>query len=382
MNNLTLRVRLTLLTGCIFVVVTILLTLLSIYSAEEKIVQPITSSLLNQENSLHKEIMDEASVETKLDHGISSYIEVTDVRKAKEKFINQSIIWMVIIILAGIIIIYVVAGKALKPVNDLSRKIGNISEHNLSQRIEHISTKDEMGDLTASFNHMLDRLEESFLYQKSFAANAAHELRTPLTTMMAGIQVLKLEKSPTVEDYKETLEVTEESTQRLIQVVNDLLALAYEQTEHFTDEIELRTMIDTITQDLQPLCLEKNLTISVDIDVETIKGNQTLLYRVFYNLIENAIKYNHENGIIEVQGHVKNSATHISIADSGIGIPKDQLHYIFEPFYRIDHSRARELGGSGLGLSIVRTIVEKHQGKINVSSTLNVGTIFEVILPM
>lgn len=382
MNNLTLRVRLTLLTGCIFVVVTILLTLLSIYSAEEKIVQPITSSLLNQENSLHKEIMDEASVETKLDHGISSYIEVTDVRKAKEKFINQSIIWMVIIILAGIIIIYVVAGKALKPVNDLSRKIGNISEHNLSQRIEHISTKDEMGDLTASFNHMLDRLEESFLYQKSFAANAAHELRTPLTTMMAGIQVLKLEKSPTVEDYKETLEVTEESTQRLIQVVNDLLALAYEQTEHFTDEIELRTMIDTITQDLQPLCLEKNLTISVDIDVETIKGNQTLLYRVFYNLIENAIKYNHENGIIEVQGHVKNSATHISIADSGIGIPKDQLHYIFEPFYRIDYSRARELGGSGLGLSIVRTIVEKHQGKINVSSTLNVGTIFEVILPM
>lgn len=382
MNNLTLRVRLTLLTGCIFVVVTILLTLLSIYSAEEKIVQPITSSLLNQENSLHKEIMDEASVETKLDHGISSYIEVTDVRKAKEKFINQSIIWMVIIILAGIIIIYVVAGKALKPVNDLSRKIGNISEHNLSQRIEHISTKDEMGDLTASFNHMLDRLEESFLYQKSFAANAAHELRTPLTTMMAGIQVLKLEKSPTVEDYKETLEVTEESTQRLIQVVNDLLALAYEQTEHFTDEIELRKMIDTITQDLQPLCLEKNLTISVDIDVETIKGNQTLLYRVFYNLIENAIKYNHENGIIEVQGHVKNSATHISIADSGIGIPKDQLHYIFEPFYRIDHSRARELGGSGLGLSIVRTIVEKHQGKINVSSTLNVGTIFEVILPM
>lgn len=167
MNNLTLRVRLTLLTGCIFVVVTILLTLLSIYSAEEKIVQPITSSLLNQENSLHKEIMDEASVETKLDHGISSYIEVTDVRKAKEKFINQSIIWMVIIILAGIIIIYVVAGKALKPVNDLSRKIGNISEHNLSQRIEHISTKDEMGDLTASFNHMLDRLEESFLYQRA-----------------------------------------------------------------------------------------------------------------------------------------------------------------------------------------------------------------------
>ncbi len=382
MNNLTLRVRLTLLTGCIFVVVTILLTLLSIYSAEEKIVQPITSSLLNQENSLHKEVMDEATVETKLDHGISSYIEVTDVRKAKEKFINQSLIWMVIIIVAGIIIIYVVAGKALKPVNDLSRKIGNISEHNLSQRIEHISTKDEMGDLTASFNHMLDRLEESFLYQKSFAANAAHELRTPLTTMMAGIQVLKLEKSPTVEDYKETLEVTEESTQRLIQVVNDLLALAYEQTEHFTDEIELRTMIDTITQDLQPLCLEKNLTISVDIDVETIKGNQTLLYRVFYNLIENAIKYNHENGIIEVQGYVKNSATHISIADSGIGIPKDQLHCIFEPFYRVDHSRARELGGSGLGLSIVRTIVEKHQGKINVSSTLNVGTIFEVILPM
>ncbi|XKO55217.1 sensor histidine kinase [Lysinibacillus fusiformis] len=382
MNNLSLRMRLTLLTGCIFIVVTILLTLLSIYSAEEKIVQPITSSLLNQENSLHKEIVDESAVETKMNQDIVAQIKITDVREAKKKFINQSVIWMLIIIVAGIASIYVVAGRALKPVHDLRQKIGNISEHNLSQRIEHISTKDEMGDLTVSFNHMLDRLEKSFLYQKGFAANAAHELRTPLTTMMAGIQVLKLEKSPTVEDYKETLEVTEEGTQRLIQVVNDLLALAYEQTEHFTDDIELRTMLDTITQELQPLCLEKNITISVNIDVETIKGNQTLLYRVFYNMIENAIKYNHKNGMIEVRGRVKNGATHISIEDSGIGIPKDQLHYIFEPFYRVDHSRARELGGSGLGLSIVRTIVEKHQGKINVNSTLNVGTRFEVILPL
>lgn len=382
MNNLTLRMRLTLLTGCIFVVVTILLTFLSIYSAEEKIVQPITTTILNQENRLHKEIIDEATVETKMNHDIVAQIKITDVREAKKKFINQSVIWMLIIIVAGIATIYVVAGRALKPVHDLSQKIGNISEHNLAQRIEHISTKDEIGDLTASFNHMLDRLEKSFLYQKSFAANAAHELKTPLTTMKAGIQVLKLEKSPTVEDYKENLEVTEQGTQRLIQVVNDLLTLAYEQTEHFSDDIELKAMLDTITQELQPLCIEKNIAISVDIDVKTITGNQTLLYRVFSNMIENAIKYNHKNGMVEVRGQVKNGATHITITDSGIGIPNDQLHYIFEPFYRVDHSRARELGGSGLGLSIVRTIIEKHHGKVNVQSTLNVGTTFEIILPI
>lgn len=166
MNNLTLRMRLTLLTGCIFVVVTILLTFLSIYSAEEKIVQPITTTILNQENRLHKEIIDEATVETKMNHDIVAQIKITDVREAKKKFINQSVIWMLIIIVAGIATIYVVAGRALKPVHDLSQKIGNISEHNLAQRIEHISTKDEIGDLTASFNHMLDRLEKSFLYQK------------------------------------------------------------------------------------------------------------------------------------------------------------------------------------------------------------------------
>ncbi|MFJ7922388.1 sensor histidine kinase [Lysinibacillus fusiformis] len=382
MNNLTLRMRLTLLTGCIFVVVTILLTLLSIYSAEEKIVQPITKTILNQEKRLHQEIVEETTVENKMSQGIVSHIEVTDVREAKEKFINQSLIGMLIIIIAGIATIYAVAGRALKPVNVLSQKIENISEHNLSQRIEDISTKDEMGDLAAAFNHMLDRLEKSFLYQKSFAANAAHELKTPLTTMKAGIQVLKLEKSPTVEDYKENLEVTEQCTQRLIQVVNDLLTLAYEQTEHFSDDFELKAMFDAITQELQPLCIEKSITISVDMDVKTITGNQTLLYRVFFNMIENAIKYNHKNGIVEIHGRVSNRAAHISITDSGIGIPKDQLHYIFEPFYRVDHSRARGLGGSGLGLSIVRTIVEKHQGKINVNSTLNVGTTFEVVLPM
>lgn len=126
----------------------------------------------------------------------------------------------------------------------------------------------------------------------------------------------------------------------------------------------------------------KNIAISVDIDVKTITGNQTLLYRVFSNMIENAIKYNHKNGMVEVRGQVKNGATHITITDSGIGIPNDQLHYIFGPFYRVDHSRARGLGGSGLGLSIVRTIVEKHHGKVNVQSTLNVGTTFEIILPI
>ncbi|QDQ00316.1 HAMP domain-containing histidine kinase [Lysinibacillus fusiformis] len=383
MKKLTLRMRLTVLTGCILTAIAIILTGISIYSAKDKFVEPLSKTILdtsslNQKQSLNKEIVEEPILDEYSNTGLNVQMKITE---AKEQFVDESIIGMIIMIIVGIGATYIIAGQALKPVNDLSHKVKNINEHNLSYRIENISTKDEIGDLAASFNKMLDRLEQSFIYQKSFAANAAHELKTPLATIKAGIQVLKLDNAPTIEDYEENIEVTEQSTERLIHVVNDLLTLAYKQTEKFSDNIELKNLFETISQELQPLCLEKTTTIYLDICEETIIGNQTLIYRVFYNLIENALKYNMNNGIVKVIGRPQNKFIHISISDTGIGIPKEAIPYIFEPFFRVDQSRARKLGGTGLGLSIVRTIIEKHKGTISVKSTVNVGTTFEVKLP-
>ncbi|MFE4896018.1 sensor histidine kinase [Peribacillus butanolivorans] len=384
MNKLTLRLRLTFLTGCILVAITICLTIISINNVDNTFVQPnlnkkmLDRELMDQENSLNKKIIDDHTFDENQNNGITAHIEVIE---AQKQFNDQSIMWMITIIVVGIVTTYLIAGRALKPVSDLSRNVKSINEHNLSQRIENINTKDEIGDLAISYNKMLDRLEKSFMYQKNFAANAAHELKTPLTIIKAGIQVLKLDKSPTLEDYKGNIYITEQSTQRLIQVVDDLLALASEQTEELSNNIELKNLFETISDELHPLCVEKNTNIYLDICNENIIGNQTLLYRVFFNLIENAVKYNHNNGTVRVIARVNDDNITISISDTGIGIPKEVLPLIFEPFYRVDKSRTRQLGGSGLGLSIVKTIVEKHKGTISVKSTLNVGTTFEVNLP-
>jgi signal transduction histidine kinase len=383
MKKLTLRMRLTVLTGCILTAIAIILTSISIFSAEDKFVEPLyrtkmDASYMDKKESFNKEIIEDPLLDENSNSGLDVQVKITE---AKEQFVDESIIWMIIIVVMGIGATYIIAGQALKPVNDLSHKVKNINEHNLSYRIENISTKDEIGDLTASFNKMLDRLEQSFIYQKSFAANAAHELKTPLATIKAGIQVLKLDNAPTLEDYKENIEVTEQATERLIQVVDGLLSLAYEKTANFSENIELKSLFQTISKELQSLRLEKNIKICLDIFEGNIRGNQTLIYRVFYNLIENGLKYNKNNGTVNVIARDQNEFIHISISDTGIGIPKEAIPYIFEPFYRADLSRARKLGGTGLGLSIVRTIIEKHKGSISVKSIVNVGTTFEVKLP-
>lgn len=379
MNKLTLRFRLTLLTGCILVGITILLTLISIYNVDNKFVQPnVAGKMLNRESIEQMQPLEKEILDNDLNEGLAVSIEV---KEAQKQFNVQIIMWLITTIVIGIGATYILVGKALKPVSDLNKSVKSIGEHNLSQRIENINTKDEIGDLAISFNNMLDRLEKSFLYRKSFAANAAHELKTPLTIIKSGVQVLKLDPSPTIEDYKENVDITEQSTQRLIQVVDDLLALASEEAEEFFHNIELKKLFEEIVDELQPLCIKKNTNIHLDICNEKIRGNQTLLYRVFFNLIENAVKFNDNNGTVTVGTSVHDEVMIITISDTGLGIPKESLPLIFEPFYRVDQSRTRQLGGSGLGLSIVKTIVEKHKGTISVNSIVNVGTTFEVNLP-
>lgn len=378
MNKLNLRFRLTLLTGCILVVITMMLTFISIYNVDNKFVQPnVTGKMLNRESVENMQPFNKEIMDNELNNGLAVSVEV---KEAQKQFNVQSILWMIAIIVIGISATYILVGRALKPVEDLSKSVKSIGEHSLSQRIEKINSNDEIGDLAISFNKMLDRLEKSFMYRKRFAANAAHELKTPLTIIKSGIQVLKLDPSPTLEDYQENIDITEQSTQRLIQVVDDLLALASEESEEFYHNIELNNLFGAIIDELQPLCMEKKININLDHCSGLVRGNQTLLYRVFFNLIENAVKFNDTHGTVTVNTSVHDNVMTIAISDTGMGIPKEALPFIFEPFYRVDTSRTRQLGGSGLGLSIVKTVVEKHKGSINVKSNLNVGTTFEVNL--
>ncbi|MEG0737381.1 MAG: HAMP domain-containing protein, partial [Longicatena sp.] len=217
MNKLTLRVRLTLLTGCILVAITTFLTIISIYSVDNKFVQPnVVGKMLEREYVDHVQPFESEIINMDTNNGLSVSVEI---KEAQKQFNVQSILWMIAIIIVGISATYILVGKALKPVNDLRTSVKSISEHSLSHRLENINTKDEVGDLAISFNKMLDRLEKSFLYRKNFAANAAHELKTPLTIIKSSIQVLKLDPTPTLEDYKVSMDITEQSTQRLIQVV-------------------------------------------------------------------------------------------------------------------------------------------------------------------
>ncbi|MFJ7737663.1 sensor histidine kinase [Lysinibacillus sp. NPDC097287] len=381
MKYLSLRMRLTVLTGVILIMTTILLTIISISSANNKFVQPLTG-LEGTHVTIEGIQTDEThEFDLKTPSSLPKDVQyVEEINMVNKKFQSQSLIWMIVIMVVGVGAIYFVAGKALEPVKYLRKSIENINEHNLSDRINNIKSKDEIGDLASEFNKMLQRIENSYIYQKNFAANAAHELKTPLTTMKTGIQILKLESSPTIDDYKENLEITEESTQRLIDIVEDLLMLANNHAVKFSDKIDLHQMFETIAQEVAPLCAEKNITLTLNNCKESIVGNKVLIYRVFSNLIENAVKYNKTNGMIEVICHEQHDCIRISIADTGIGIAKEDLPFIFEPFYRVDQSRTRSLGGSGLGLSIVRSIIEKHKGRIHVKSSEHIGTIFEIEL--
>ena len=387
LNKLSLRLRLTLLTGCIVILTAVCLTLTSIHNAESKIVRPIlteaTAIPMDKMVPLNSSIQPDHEAWTPPAATETSTISV-ELRtiEAREQFVDASVIYMMIIIILGMAATYVISGRALKPVNQLSKTIKSINEHNLSHRIDHIQTKDEIGSLAGSFNTMLNRLDESFARQKRFAANAAHELKTPLTTIKAGIQVLKLDKSPSIEDYKENVDITELSTQRLIEVVDDLLKLTSEEKEKFADTIALSDTLQHIAQELEPITRQKNIQIQVVGECShAIFGNQTLVYRALFNLLENAVKYNKHGGKVQIAVSLRGYNTIIHISDTGIGIPNEELPHIYEPFYRIDKSRSRDIGGSGLGLSIVKTIIEKHNGNIAVQSEPGVGTTFDVLFP-
>lgn len=304
----------------------------------------------------------------------------TTSQTARKNFLNQSIFYMVAIVASGGFLTYIISGKALKPLHELSIQMKNRTVHNLSEQLEFPPAKDEIADLTCSFNEMSQKLDDAFSMQKRFSQSAAHELRTPLTVLKTKVAVFKKKEGHTPEEYDRLLDIIDTHTNRLSDLVKDLLSFMNMDEMDRDQEITLKHVLEDIIQELSGLADSKNVSISISGTEQAIYGNKMLLHRAFYNLVENAIKYNVNGGFVQI--HLEQNREHmlIVIEDTGIGIPDDLKELIFEPFFRVDKSRSRQIGGAGLGLSIVKSIIDLHHGTISIASRKGGGSRFIITL--
>lgn len=424
-KGISLRLRLTLLTALIMVLVAGVLTVGSITRADSyfipdnysvKLAGPIATD--SKEYTIHSSVEGEkprddsliiemskiASFKTK--EGTAEQIKDEDIlitetpsetypsqsatyqleaitltTAAKKNFAFSSTWMMLFAMIAGVFLTWVMAGRALKPVTALAKAVDTIDEHNLSTRIHNIQSHDEIQQLTDSFNHMLDKLEQAFVQQRTFAANAAHEFKTPLAAIRTNLEVLELEEKPSLEDYQETMDIINRNSERLITLVGNLLELNDQQNMNLFERVSTEKMINQLLTEQTAAIAEKRLEISIDNQLPYLFGNEQLLTSALRNLLENAIKYHHAEGHICLILKKESDKAQITVWDDGPGISEEQLPHIFEPFYRCDPSRSSKIKGSGLGLSLVQTIVQRHNGSINVHSSSENGISFTIILP-
>ena len=297
----------------------------------------------------------------------------------KADYKRNSLIITVLLSLLGGVVTYFISGHALRPIREFSDKIEEVQAQNLSDsRIEENNIK-ELNQLGISYNKMLERLSEAFEIQRQFTANAAHELRTPLALMQVQLDLYNSASHPGNDaDTLQTLKMVTEQNDKLNRMVKTLLDMSELQTVGRDDEIILDAIVEEVLADLEPLAQEKNIKLIGKCEDATMIGSDILIYRLVYNLVENAIKYNHPLGQVTVTAYQRKKHVYLSVEDTGSGIPKELRERVFEPFFRVDKSRSRELGGVGLGLALVREIVRVHDGSICIKSGKTGGTIFEV----
>lgn len=297
----------------------------------------------------------------------------------KADYKRNSLIITVLLALLGGVVTYFISGHALKPIREFSDKIEEVQAQNLSDsRIEENNVK-ELNQLGISYNKMLERLSEAFEIQRQFTANAAHELRTPLALMQVQLDLYNSASHPGNDaDTLQTIKMVTEQNDKLNRMVKTLLDMSELQTVGRDDKIILDAIVEEVLADLEPLAVEKNIKLIGKCEDATMIGSDILIYRLVYNLVENAIKYNHPLGQVTVTAYQRNKHVYLSVEDTGSGIPKELRERVFEPFFRVDKSRSRELGGVGLGLAFVREIVRVHDGSICIKSGKTGGTIFEV----
>ena len=307
------------------------------------------------------------------DFSVQVYNNKTDYRK------NSLIISAVLALLGGVAT-YFISGHALRPIREFSDKIEEVQAQNLADsRLDENKVK-ELNQMSISYNKMLGRLSDAFEIQRQFTANAAHELRTPLALMQVQLDSYNSGQHPGSDaDTVQTITMVTEQNDRLSKMVKTLLDMSELQTVGRDETIMVDALVDEVLADLEPLAREKDVELTGNCEAITIVGSDILIYRLVYNLVENAIKYNHPGGQVTVSASRKEKHVCLSVADTGNGIPEELRERVFEPFFRVDKSRSRALGGVGLGLALVHDIVRVHDGSITVRSNPSGGTVFEVM---
>ena len=307
------------------------------------------------------------------DFSVQVYNNKTDYRK------NSLIISAVLALLGGVAT-YFISGHALRPIREFSDKIEEVQAQNLADsKLEENKVK-ELNQLSVSYNKMLGRLSDAFEVQRQFTANAAHELRTPLALMQVQLDSYNSGQHPGSDaETVQTIKMVTEQNDRLSKMVKTLLDMSELQTVSRDETIMVDALVDEVLADLEPLAREKDVELTGNCEAITIVGSDILIYRLVYNLVENAIKYNHPGGQVTVSASRKEKGVCLSVTDTGNGIPEELRERVFEPFFRVDKSRSRALGGVGLGLALVHEIVRVHDGSITVRTNPSGGTVFEVM---
>ena len=310
-----------------------------------------------------------------------------EIQETKEAFLLRSVIATTIIILLSSVCTYFLTKKTLTPLQKLTSEVSQIQAQNLSTQLAVPNSKDEIAQLTSSFNEMLTRLDNAFSTQKQFSANAAHELRTPLAVLQTNLEVFEKKQEPEMVEYRQLFTMIKEQTARLSQLVGTLLDMTNLKSVPRTDQVTLEELVDEVFCDLDPVAEKAGISIhfndSANQDSHTdVTGSYVLLYRAVYNLVENAIKYNRPNGSVTVSVKEKNSQVMILVKDTGIGISPENQKKIFDPFFRVDKSRSRAMGGAGLGLALVDSIAREHGGSVKVLESNEKGSIIALMLPV
>lgn len=310
-----------------------------------------------------------------------------EIQETKEAFLLRSVIATTIIILLSSVCTYFLTKKTLTPLQKLTSEVSQIQAQNLSTQLAVPNSKDEIAQLTSSFNEMLARLDNAFSTQKQFSANAAHELRTPLAVLQTNLEVFEKKQEPEMVEYQQLFTMIKEQTARLSQLVGTLLDMTNLKSVPRTDQVSLEELVDEVFCDLDPVAEKAGISIHFDDsssqDSHTdVTGSYVLLYRAVYNLVENAIKYNRPNGSVTVSVKEKNSQVMILVKDTGIGISPENQKKIFDPFFRVDKSRSRAMGGAGLGLALVDSIAREHGGSVKVLESNEKGSIIALMLPV
>lgn len=310
-----------------------------------------------------------------------------EIQETKEDFLLRSVIATTIIILLSSVCTYFLTKKTLTPLQKLTSEVSQIQAQNLSTQLAVPNSKDEIAQLTSSFNEMLTRLDNAFSTQKQFSANAAHELRTPLAVLQTNLEVFEKKQEPEMVEYKQLFTMIKEQTARLSQLVGTLLDMTNLKSVPRTDQVSLEELVDEVFCDLDPVAEKAGISIHFDDsssqDSHTdVTGSYVLLYRAVYNLVENAIKYNRPNGSVTVSVKEKNGQAMILVKDTGIGISPENQKKIFDPFFRVDKSRSRAMGGAGLGLALVDSIAKEHGGSVKVLESNEKGSIIALMLPV